>query len=190
MSAKKRILFVEDNLDIRKVVSTSLVVAGYEVVSAANFPEGAEKIESEDFDLYIFDLNLPGGTGIGLCKKAVARDASKPVIFYTASMYQSFKQDALAVGAKEFIVKPDMDALERAVERYLGSATKPASAIKRVDSSRTLLRVQWYSKMVEAYQSMPDFDRAQLEQWEHANRAVADISEWPGWERFIGKKPE
>ena len=56
-------------------------------------------------------------------------------------------------------------------------------------AKRNLERIKWYEKMVEAYKNMPDEMRQVLDKWDIENKEKKDISEWPGWETLIGKKP-
>lgn len=52
--------------------------------------------------------------------------------------------------------------------------------------------INWYTRMVEAYKAMPEEEKRELEAWKkcnlHAN-SLSSITDWPGWERYIGRKP-
>lgn len=54
----------------------------------------------------------------------------------------------------------------------------------------SLDRIKWYEKMVEAFKNLPEELKQELAEWERANKGKQDISEWPGWKQFIGKKPK
>lgn len=192
MAIKKQILHVEDNPDIQDLVATTLILQGHQVVSASSFHEGAEQIAKTRFQLYIFDLNLPGGTGMELCRRTLAFNPEAIVLFYSASMYEAFRPEALKMGAKEFILKPEIEKLEKAVIKYLNP---PEELNEReynhlIDAQRTLLRIEWYRKMTEAYKTMPESLREELEDWVDNNRERADVSDWPGWRYIIGDKPK
>jgi hypothetical protein len=50
-------------------------------------------------------------------------------------------------------------------------------------------RIRWYEKMVEAYKTLSDEQRAELEHWEASKENNQDIADWPGWEKIIGSRP-
>lgn len=54
---------------------------------------------------------------------------------------------------------------------------------------RTIEKVNWYEKMAKVYKILPDDVKNQIEEWLKANKGKG-VSEWPGWEHHIGKKPD
>ncbi|MGI6241272.1 MAG: Transcriptional regulatory protein YycF [Candidatus Omnitrophica bacterium ADurb.Bin292] len=103
----KRILFVDDELDVLKVTVFRLRKAGYEVVTAVNSDEAWDWIQREMFDLVFLDLRLPGIGGAEICKKIKSDENLKkiPVILFTASV-RNLTSLAKEVGADDYLIKP------------------------------------------------------------------------------------
>jgi two-component system phosphate regulon response regulator PhoB len=103
-----RVLLVDDDRDIREVVSAMLDAVGLTVESATSAEEALERVRASAFDLLVLDWNLPGMTGIELCR-LVRRDpalATMPVLFLTAHASSRDVVDAFASGADDYVVKP------------------------------------------------------------------------------------
>ncbi|WP_196896050.1 response regulator transcription factor [Aureivirga marina] len=114
----KRILLVEDDLDLGNMLAQYLMVEDYEVIWKKNGEEALEFIkESEDFDLILLDVMMPKLDGFSLIKE---HDISKPFLFLTA---KNLKEDivfGLKMGAEDYITKPfDMDILLLKMENIL-----------------------------------------------------------------------
>ncbi len=103
---RKRILCVEDDSDVCSMMTSLLGLIGYEVVSAETVNDALAKIKDEQFDLYLLDNWLPGGSGIELCKTIRERTQSIPVIFYSGAAYDEDEQQALEAGADAYLIKP------------------------------------------------------------------------------------
>ena len=101
-AGRKRILYVEDHQDTGELVVALL--RDYEVVVAGSKTEGQRRAVVERFDLYIFDYNLPDGTGIELCHFIRTYDHKTPVLLCTAHPDLTELQ-ADAAGAQHFIKK-------------------------------------------------------------------------------------
>jgi two-component system phosphate regulon response regulator PhoB len=103
-----RVLLVDDDRDIREVVSAMLDAVGLTVESATSAEEALERVRASAFDLLVLDWNLPGMTGIELCR-LVRRDptlATMPVLFLTAHASSRDVVEAFASGADDYVVKP------------------------------------------------------------------------------------
>lgn len=102
---KKKILIVEDEQKIARFLELELKYEGYEVDIANNGRDGLEKGKSEDVDLIILDLMLPGLSGIEVCRRL--RVASEvPIIMLTAKDDISDKVTGLDIGADDYMTKP------------------------------------------------------------------------------------
>lgn len=115
----KRILCVEDNEDIRFMLTTALRAAGYEVLSAAGPGAAVVLTRAEQFDLFILDNKFGEGSGIELCQTMHVICPETPVIFYSGAAYDSDRQEALRAGASAYITKPGLGELVGAVRRIL-----------------------------------------------------------------------
>jgi two-component system, OmpR family, phosphate regulon response regulator PhoB len=103
-----RVLIVDDDPDIRDVVSAMLEAVGLHVVAAPSAEDALERVTAEPFDLLVLDWNLPKMTGLELCRR-VRRDASLaslPVLFLTANASSQDMVEAFASGGDDFVVKP------------------------------------------------------------------------------------
>lgn len=121
MSANK-ILIVDDEEIIVRLLSMSLRSDGYETVTAFSGEEGLEVFESESPDIVVTDIKMPGMDGLELLKKIKELDPEKEVIIVTGHGDIDSTITALQYGASDFINKPVRDealaiALDRAKEK-------------------------------------------------------------------------
>ena len=101
-----KILIVDDDKDILKVLEANLKFENYEVITAENGFEAYEKARKENPDLIILDLNLPDIDGIQVCHKLREVEVDIPIIMLTARDSVSDKILGLECGADDYIVKP------------------------------------------------------------------------------------
>ena len=104
MSAGK-ILVVDDEPQIRRIMRETLTAAGYEVEDARNGIEGLEKLREFRPDLAILDINMPEMGGVEVCK-AIRRDSNIAIIMLTVRKSDADKVAALDAGADDFVTKP------------------------------------------------------------------------------------
>jgi len=106
---KKKILIVDDEPGIVRLLSMRLKAKNYEVSVAYDGLDGVKIAEKEVPDLIIMDVKMPHGGGIGAFEKLLQLDVTRgiPVIFMTASYPQlEIKNQVLKMGAKGCISKP------------------------------------------------------------------------------------
>jgi DNA-binding response OmpR family regulator len=102
------------------MISSLLGLIGCEVITSESVPEALSQIKDGNFDLYLLDNWLPGGSGLELCKMIRSSDSSTPIIFYSGGAYQSDKEAALNAGAQAYLIKPsDTGKLVEAVRTHL-----------------------------------------------------------------------
>lgn len=103
-----RVLIVDDDPDIRDVVSAMLEAVGLEVVPVASGEEAIDRVEAEAFDLLVLDWNLPKMTGLDLCRHIRKEPAlaAMPVLFLTANASSQDMVEAFASGGDDYVVKP------------------------------------------------------------------------------------
>ena len=100
-----RVLVVDDDAAIRRVVATGLRARGYEVVEASTAEAGLGAVATEAPDLVVLDLGLPDGDGVGVCRRL--REFSQvPVIVLSVETTDDRKIEALDAGADDFVTKP------------------------------------------------------------------------------------
>ena len=101
----ERVLVVDDEESIRKLVEYNLVQAGFEVVTAADGNTAMEMARGE-VDLLVLDLMLPGLSGVEVCKR-LRQDGSKlPIIMLTARSEEIDRVLGLEIGADDYVTKP------------------------------------------------------------------------------------
>jgi two-component system, OmpR family, KDP operon response regulator KdpE len=100
-----RIMVVDDDPQIRRVLRTALVAQGYEVVVARNGEEALEKLRDEKLDLVILDMNMPGMNGLETCRM-IRSTSDLAIIMLTVRDSESDKVEALDAGADDYVTKP------------------------------------------------------------------------------------
>lgn len=103
-----RILVVDDEPHIRRVLEAILGKEGFEVLVAVDGPQGLDELGTEDIDLVILDLMMPGANGLEILSKIRSDPlrAKTPVIILTAKGQDTDRDAALAGGANDFLTKP------------------------------------------------------------------------------------
>jgi DNA-binding response OmpR family regulator len=100
-----RILLVDDEESLQKLLSYPLRSDGYEVVAAADGQEALDRFDEGSFDLVVLDVMLPRVDGFDVCRKLRARSAV-PIIMLTAKAEEFDKVLGLELGADDYITKP------------------------------------------------------------------------------------
>ncbi|MEO5896864.1 MAG: response regulator transcription factor [Vicinamibacterales bacterium] len=103
-----RVLVVEDDPNIRDLISLHLRVEGFEVATVGDGREGLDRARTEPFDLIVLDVMLPGLDGITVCG-AIRRDSANhqtPILMLTARREEADKVLGLETGADDYLTKP------------------------------------------------------------------------------------
>ena len=131
--AKNRVLIVEDEIAIAKMIAMNLKVAGYDIVMFQDGKEAAESLESDHaYDMALLDIMVPGMDGLELLP--VVKGYGIPVIFLTARDDIGTKVQGLRDGAEDYIVKPfEMLELMVRMEKVLERTKKNSDIIQILD---------------------------------------------------------
>ena len=100
-----RILVVDDEPQLRRIMRTTLTSAGYEVDDAKTGEEALEKVRAYRPDLILLDINMPGMGGLAACK-IIRSDTNIAIIMLTVRDSEADKVQALDAGADDFVTKP------------------------------------------------------------------------------------
>ena len=105
MSAPLRVLVIDDEPPIRKLLRMGLGTQGYEVIEAGNAKQGLELLAGNP-DLVILDLGLPDKDGLELLRTIRATSESVPIVVLSSRSDEGAKVDALDLGADDYVTKP------------------------------------------------------------------------------------
>lgn len=128
----KRILIVEDDNLLNKMLVYNLASDGYNITSVLNAKTAADKLTVAEYDLVLLDINLPDGNGYDLCKLIKPEYPDTMVIFLTANDQESDQIRGYEVGAVDYITKPfSIGALQRKISAMFAMLEhhKPAKDI-------------------------------------------------------------
>lgn len=100
-----RILVVDDEPQIRRVMRAALAARNYQVGEARTGEEAVDELRAQRFDLVLLDVNMPGMGGLEACK-AIRHNFDLPIIMLTVRSAEKDKVEALDAGADDYITKP------------------------------------------------------------------------------------
>ena len=100
-----RILVVDDEPQIRRIMRTTLTGAGYEIDDAKTGEEALVKLRDFRPDLVLLDINMPGMGGLAACR-AIRSDTSVAIVMLSVRNAEADKVEALDAGADDFVTKP------------------------------------------------------------------------------------
>ena len=102
---QRRILVVDDEQAVLKLLRRTLEEAGYDVITAANGQEALDKISRFDVSLVLLDVMMPELDGFEVLER-IPLDLNIPVIMLSAMCDENTKIDSLGLGADDYIAKP------------------------------------------------------------------------------------
>lgn len=122
------VLVVEDNPDLRDLVSMCIRKTGASVSTAENGKIALEMVNENDFDLILMDIQMPVMDGVEAIIQLRLSGKTTPVIALTANAMKEDKEKYLAIGANDFIPKPiDRDKFNTTLCRFLKSDNQDSS---------------------------------------------------------------
>ena len=117
---RKPILIVDDEAIVRESLRDWLQDAGYQVATAETGEQALEMMEKQEFGILVLDVRLPGKTGIRVLKEVKAKQPDIKSIIITAYPYAETAEEAMKLGAIDYLVKPfSPDDLERLIRETL-----------------------------------------------------------------------
>lgn len=128
-----RVLVVDDEPQIRRVLRSALATAGYEVEDVRTGEEALEAVREQRFDLILLDMNMPGMGGMETCRQ-IREGCEAAIIMLTVRDAEEDKVAALNAGADDYVTKPfsmpELLARIRAALRRLPAQTGAESVIR------------------------------------------------------------
>lgn len=142
METPDRILIVDDDPEIRRLLADYLAKNGFEAVVARDGREMAQALDRHAVDLVVLDLNLPDADGLVLCRDLRVR-SSLPVLMLTARGEEADRIVGIEMGADDYLVKPfsprELVARIKAVLRR----TRALPPNLRAEAQRCLVFAGW-----------------------------------------------
>ena len=159
----QQVLIVDDEANIRKVLSAQIKAAGYQVVEATNGIEALGIITRGEIDAVISDLRMPQLDGLGLLKRVQEIEIAPPVIVITAHGSMSTAIEAMKLGAFDFITKPFdktelLNALRKATSTHAHAIESQSGSLDfegRFDIIGTSSSMQSVYKIIEKAADTP-----------------------------------
>ncbi len=122
-----KVLIIEDDVQLNIAISEFFKIKTFDIVSVTDGLKAIDQIESEHFDLYIIDINIPRINGLDLLKHIRKTDLNTPIIIITASLEIENFSTAFDNGCNEYIKKPfHLKELDIRINNLL-SLNKPAT---------------------------------------------------------------
>jgi len=130
---KLKVLVVDDEPNIRDLLSASLRFAGHQVATAANGTDAIKMITDTSPDIVLLDVMLPDISGFGVTKKIRGMGIETPILFLTARDDTEDKVAGLTVGGDDYVTKPfsldEIMARVSAIMRRTGKDSSSGSVI-------------------------------------------------------------
>jgi len=104
-SEKRNILVVDDEVQITRVLKTSLTAQGYNIRTAGDGRQALQDMKNWHPDLIITDLRMPNMDGLELCRR-VRAESQIPIIVLSVKGEENIKVEALDAGADDYVTKP------------------------------------------------------------------------------------
>lgn len=102
----KKLLIVEDDPILNKMLAYNLAIEGYETTQAYTFSDAVNLLRRTEFHLALLDINLPDGSGLELCGEINARGHQTYIIFLTANDRESDMLKGYEAGGADYVTKP------------------------------------------------------------------------------------
>ncbi len=118
---KRKLLLIDDDRLVRESISAYLEDSGFEVLECDEGPKGLALFQSEQPDLVLSDLRMPGMDGLNVLKEIHKLDEEAPVIVISGAGVMGDVVEALRLGASDFLIKPvvDMEVLVHSITKTL-----------------------------------------------------------------------
>jgi DNA-binding response OmpR family regulator len=150
-NARGKLLLVEDETVLRRLVAEYLRSEGFEVIEAADGLEGTSLYAGHrPFDLVLLDLNLPYLSGVDVCRRIKAVQPDQPVLICSAAILDRHVTELLELRVDQFLTKPyhPLDLLHRIAKELArrsptDAPARPAPAASSAPTRRPSERDRW-----------------------------------------------
>ncbi len=126
-----KILIVEDDPQITKILTLNLKLSGFELDNAPTFQEAWEKIHENVYDLILMDIGLPDGSGLDLCQKVRETGNEVPIVFLSARTDEATVVKGIKNGADDYLRKPfGLEELKVRINKFVKKIIPQVQVIK------------------------------------------------------------
>lgn len=151
----KKVLIVEDELSIVKLLQYNLEKENYEVEVAMDGEEGLKLALDNEYAIILLDLMLPSKDGMDVCREIRGEKIDTPIIMLTAKDSEIDKIVGLEIGADDYITKPfsprEVIARIKAISRRVGKQNKPKQTTDRDEKVISFDNISIYPENFEVY---------------------------------------
>jgi DNA-binding response OmpR family regulator len=127
-----KVLAVDDDMDLVEVIKEHLESEHYLVECAYDADEGMRRMQLYPYDIVVLDWQLPGGSGVEMCRKFRAGGGTIPVLMLTARSHLADKEEGFNAGVDDYLTKPfAMKELSLRVRALLKRCTPIATDVLR-----------------------------------------------------------
>jgi two-component system KDP operon response regulator KdpE len=171
-----RILIVDDDPQIRRVMRMTLAARGFEVNDARSGEEALEKLRADPYDLILLDINMPGIGGVETCRaiRGEPRGTDAAIIMLTVRSSDADKVEALDAGADDYVTKPfstpELLARIRAALRRIPGSGSPRVVLGPLEIDFAARSVRSHGREVRLTPKEHDLLRYLVT---HANRVIS-----------------
>lgn len=155
--SKRKILVVEDELELREIMLSLLAEKDHDVVEAEDGVEGFRLLNQGEFSLVLSDIRMPTMSGLDLFAAAKEMNIQVPFVFITAFGDQENIVNALRLGAFDFIKKPfDDEEVHQVVDRALEVGFRRNQIMENIrrggdDAMKRIERDEKFIRLLELY---------------------------------------
>jgi two-component system alkaline phosphatase synthesis response regulator PhoP len=130
-----RILLIEDEINLGRLIEMNLQLEGYQVVLTDNGIKAAHLVQEQAFDAIVSDIMIPGISGIQFCENIRVKGIKTPLMFISAKSSSKERIEGLKAGAQDYLPKPfDLEELLLRVKNLI--AQKEAAQHSMVDTGQ------------------------------------------------------
>lgn len=162
-----KILFVDDDEALLKMLTQYFSMKGYEVKTAVSGVEAIEKVKEKP-DIILLDINMPGMDGLEVCRQ-IRNITASPIIFLTARVEEQDKVNGLLMGGDDYVVKPfSLKELEARITAHLKREERHRNETSYRFSDG--LMIDYSARTVQIGDKVLDFTRTEYEIIEFLSR--------------------
>lgn len=126
-----KILIVEDDPQITKILKLNLKISGFDTDNAMTFQDAWHKISNDHFDLLLLDIGLPDGNGLDLCQKVRESGNDVPIVFLSALTDEATVVKGIKNGADDYLRKPfGLEELKVRVNKFVKKIAPHLQVVK------------------------------------------------------------